>query len=122
MYIEALRLKAGETVRDGLELGADRVKMIESFLQAEVAQVMGAEFIAQKARELLVLFEEGMFPVGAEHMMAVLDALQHAVQLPTQPLVEPESEYLGDLAGSQPQQAEVAGALEQFILETAVSP
>src|SRR5204863_4832529 len=31
------------------------------------------------------------------------------------PLVKPESEYPGDLAGSQPQQAEVAGALEQFM-------
>ena len=34
---------------------------------------------------------------------------------PRSRLWEPESESLGDLAGSQPQQAEVAGALEQFM-------
>jgi hypothetical protein len=35
------------------------VEMVEPFLQAEVAQVVGAEFVAQVAGEILVLFEKG---------------------------------------------------------------
>jgi hypothetical protein len=46
--IEALRLEIGETVRDGLEPLADGIEMIESFLQAEVAQVVGNPIYARQ--------------------------------------------------------------------------
>lgn len=39
--VEALRLEAGETVRDALEPLPYGIEMVESFLQAEVAQVVG---------------------------------------------------------------------------------
>ena len=55
--VQALGLEAREAVGDGLEPLADGIEMIQSFLQAEVAQVVGAEFIAQKAGELLVLVD-----------------------------------------------------------------
>ena len=57
MDVQALGLEAREAIRNGLELFADGIEMIEPFLQAEVAQVVGAEFIAQKAGELLVLVD-----------------------------------------------------------------
>jgi hypothetical protein len=77
-----LRLEAGEAVRDGLEPGADGIEMIESFPEAEVAQVIGAEFVAQEMGELLVLFEEGMLPVRLENVMPVLDLIEHRGQFP----------------------------------------
>jgi hypothetical protein len=46
--------------------------MIESFLQAEVAQIVGAKLVAKEARELLILFEGGVLPVGAEDVMGML--------------------------------------------------
>ena len=55
MNVKALSLKTGEAIRNGLELFADGIEMIEPFLQAEVAQVVGTEFVAQEAGELLVL-------------------------------------------------------------------
>src|SRR5580658_9655027 len=73
MDVEAPRLEIGETVGDGLESFAHNIEMIESFLQTEVAQVVGTQFVAQKAGELLVLLEKRMFPVRSENMMAVLD-------------------------------------------------
>ena len=73
--VEALRLEAGEAVGDGLEPFADGIEMIEAFLQAEIAQVVGTEFVAQEAGELLVLLEKGVFPVSAEDVMAVLDLI-----------------------------------------------
>ena len=75
MHIQALCLEAGETVRDGLEPLAHGIEMIESLLQAEVAQVVGTEFVAQVAGEFFVLFEKGVFPVSAEDVMAVLDLI-----------------------------------------------
>ena len=55
--------------------------MLQAFLQPEVGEVVGAELVAQEGGELLVLLEEGVFPVGAEDVMAVLDLLQGGVQL-----------------------------------------
>ena len=56
--------------------------MFEAFLEPEVSEIVGAEFVAQEGGELLVLFEESIFPVGAEDMMPVLDLLQVVCSLP----------------------------------------
>ena len=56
MDIEALGLETGKTVGDGLETLPHCIEMIEPFLQAEVAQIVGAELVAQEAGELLILF------------------------------------------------------------------
>ena len=58
--VEALSLEAGETVGDGLKPLAHRIEMIQPFLQAEVAQIIGTEFIAQVSGELFVLFEDDL--------------------------------------------------------------
>lgn len=58
MDVAALRLETGEAVRDGLEPFPHGVETIEPFFQAEVAQIVGTEFVAQEAGELLVLLEE----------------------------------------------------------------
>ena len=55
MDVEALGLEAGETVSDDLEAFAHGVEMVESLFEAEVAQIIGADLVAQKARELFVL-------------------------------------------------------------------
>jgi hypothetical protein len=55
--VEALRLKTGEAIGDGLESLPHSIQLVESFLQAEVAQIIGAQLVAQEAGELLVLSE-----------------------------------------------------------------
>ena len=87
MDIEALSLETSEAVRDGLKSCAYVVEMIESFLQAEVAQVIGTELVAEEARELLVLFEEGVFPIGTEDVMAMLDLFDDRCEFALQSLV-----------------------------------
>jgi hypothetical protein len=104
MYIQALRLEACETIRDGLEPLADGIEMIEPFLQAEVAQVVGTEFVAQEAGELLVLFEEGVFPARPENMMTVLDPVDHRREFSVQPFVQPDAEDFADPIRRQPPQ------------------
>jgi hypothetical protein len=56
---------------------AHGVKVIEPLLQTEVAQIVGTQFIAQEPGELFILLEEGVFPIGSEDMMTVLDLLDH---------------------------------------------
>ena len=73
--VEALGLETGEAIGDGLESFAHGVEVIEPLLQAEVAQIVGAQFVAQEAGELFVLLEKGVLPVGAEDVMAVLDLI-----------------------------------------------
>src|ERR1700687_4986646 len=65
----------------------DGIQMIESFLQTEVAQVIGAEFVAQEMGELFILFEKGVLPVSAEHMVAVLDLIDDGSEFSVEPLV-----------------------------------
>src|SRR2546422_7339982 len=78
--------------------------MFEAFLEPEVSEIVGAEFVAQEGGELLVLFEESIFPVGAEDMMAVLDLLQGGVELAWQSAGEAGgAEFLDLLGGGTPQ-------------------
>jgi len=115
MYIQALRLEAGEAVRDGLEPGADGIEMVESFLQAEVAQVVGTEFVAQEARKLLVLLEERMFPVRPENVMPVLDLIDHCRQFPAQSLIRADTEDFADPVRREPPQSDFATAFKDLV-------
>ena len=75
MDVEPLGLETGEATDDALELVADFSQMVQSLFEAEVVEVVGAEFVAQEYRKLLVLPENGIAEVGAEHMMAVFDLI-----------------------------------------------
>src|SRR5438105_13415553 len=75
--------------------------MLQTFPEPEVAEVVGAELVAQEGGELLVLFEESIFPVGAEDMMAVLDLLQGGVELAWQAAGEAGAKTFRDLVGGE---------------------
>ena len=115
MDVEPLRLIAGETAGDALKRLADRVQMVQSFAQAEVGEVVGAELVAQKRRELFILLEEGVLEVGAEDMMAMLDLIDDGGELAAHPAVKAGSEDRGNLVGGESPQAQFAAALEQFV-------
>jgi hypothetical protein len=113
--VQALSLKAGEAVGDGLESFVDCPEVIQPLLQTEVPQVVGAQFIAEVAGELFVLFEKGVLPAGAENMMSVLDLVDDGGQLPVESFVQADTEDLADAVGRQPPQAEFTAALEDFV-------
>ena len=106
--IEPLRLEAGEAGGDGLEALANGIEMVQSLLKTEVGEVVGDQFVAQEGGELFVLLEEGVLEVGAEDMMAMLDAIDDGGQLAAHPAVQASAEDLGDLVAGQPPQAEFA--------------
>src|ERR1700694_3822324 len=115
MNIEALSLELSEAVSDGLESIAHVVEMIESFLQAEIAEVMGAKLVAEEAGELLVLFEKSILPVGAEDVMAMLDLIDDGGEFPMQPFVQPHAEDLADAVRRQSPQADFAASFKDFV-------
>src|SRR6266581_8540448 len=115
MDVEPLGLAIGETIGDGLESLAHGIEMMEPFLQAEIAQIVGTQFVAQESGELLILFEEGVFPIGAEDMMTVLDLLDDSCQFAAQPLVQPDAENFADAMGRQTPESEFAAALENLV-------
>ena len=86
--------------------------MVEPLAQAEVGEIVGDQFVAQKGQELLILFEEAALEVGAEDMMAVLDLVDDRGQLAMHPATDPLAEDRGDLVSTEPPQAEFAAALE----------
>ena len=115
MNIEALRLEPGKAVGDDLESLAHRIQMIQSLFQAEVAQIVGAEFVAQVAGELLILFEKGVVPVSAENVMTMLDLVDHGGEFAAQAFVQAGAEDLADPVGRQPPEADRAASLKDFV-------
>src|SRR6516162_1354422 len=69
MHVEPLGLEAGEAIGDRLERGPHGIEMVEPLEQAEVGEIVGDQFVAQKGQEFLILFEETALEVGAEDMM-----------------------------------------------------
>ena len=106
--VEPLGLKGSEAVGNGQERLAHRRQVIQPLLESEVGEVVGADLVAQEGGELLVLLDEGVFPVGAEDMMAVLDLLQGGVQLAAELFGQPHAKDLADLVGGQAPQADLA--------------
>src|SRR3984893_864877 len=115
MDIEPLRLEAGKAIGDGLETLADGIEMVQSLFEPEVGEVVGDQLVAQEGGELFVLFEEGVLEVGAEDVMAVLNAIDDGGQLAADPAVQAGAEDLSDFVCSQAPSAELAAAFEQLV-------
>ena len=111
MDVKPLCLIAGEAAGDGLKRLADRIQMVQSFAHTEVVEVVGAQFVAQEARELFVLSQHRALEVGAEGMMAMLDLIDDGGELAAHREVKAPAEDRGNLVCGQPPQAEFAAAL-----------
>jgi hypothetical protein len=115
MDVEPLGLEAGEAADDGLELVAHLIEMVQPFAQTEVVEVVGAEFVAQKCQELLILSQNRVAEIDAEHMMAMRDLIDDGVKLAPVLAVQAGAEDLGNLVGCQPPESEFAASLEQLV-------
>ena len=115
MDVEPLRLKAGEAADDGLEFLTHLIEMVQALFETEVVEVVGAEFVAQKRQELLILPENGVPEVDPEDMMAMGDLIDGGVKLAAVLAVHAGAEDLGNLVGRQPPEAEFAASLEQLV-------
>jgi hypothetical protein len=90
----------------------DCQQVIESLVQSEVGQVIGAQFVSQEGGELFILLEKAIFPIGAKDMMTVFDLLDDGAELTAPSFSQTHTEDLADLVGGQPPQSQLTGAFE----------
>ncbi len=99
VYVQPLGLEGGESAGYFEQLLAHCGEMVQSLLQTEVGQVVGAGLVTQIGGELLILLDEGVAIVGTEDVMAMLDLFDDRAQLTLQFPGGALPEDLGDLVG-----------------------
>src|SRR6267378_1608321 len=72
-------------------------EMVQSLLEMEIGEVVGDQLVAQEGGELFVLLQKRVFEIGAEDVMAVLDAIDDGGQLAVHGAVQARAKDLGDL-------------------------
>src|SRR5439155_11337629 len=77
--------------------------------------IVAERFDAEKRGELFVHPQYGVLPAGAQHVVSVVDFLQHGLELSTKPFVETETEEVGNLIRGQPHQSDIARAFIQLM-------
>jgi putative heme iron utilization protein len=92
------------------EMIAERLSVPE-----QLVEVVGAQFVTQVDRELLILPEHSIAEVGAEHVMAVLDLIDDGEKLAVVVALKAGAEDLGDLVRGQSPQAKLTASLEQLV-------
>jgi len=113
--IQGLGFELGKMVGDGGEGPTDGFQVIQGFFQSEVFQVIAEDLQAQEGGKLFIQAQHGVFAAGAQHIMAMVHPLQDSGELTSDPLVETKAEQLRELVSSKAEQAEVTGALEEFV-------
>src|SRR6516162_5943052 len=113
--IQGLGLELSQMVGDRGEGLTDSFQVIQGFFQSEVFEVIAEDLQAQEGGELLIHAQHGVFAAGAQHMMAMVHPLQDGGELTADSLVETKAEQLRELVSSKAEQAEVTGALEEFV-------
>ena len=108
-----LGLCLSEAIGDLLEALAHRLPMCERLFEAKLLEVIADDFLAQESRCLFILFEEGIFVIGAKDLPAMFDAFEHVLPLARDGLAQfLLAEENGHTVGRQKIEAQFAGALE----------
>src|ERR1700738_2081990 len=84
------------------------------FLRRKSARLLETNSLRRKVENFSYCFRN-VFEVGAEDVMAVLDAIDDGGQLAAHVAVQAHAKDLDDLVGGQPPQAELAAAFEQLV-------
>jgi hypothetical protein len=89
--------------------------MVETLPQAEVREIVGADLIAQEGRQLLVLLDEPMLPIGAEGVMSVFELLEGGVELTLEFLRQPGLPNIADILWAVIRRTQLPTALEDRV-------
>ena len=102
--LSSSRLEAGQAIGNRDQLLPQRVQILQPFVQAQILEPVDADLQAEEGGELFVHARHQAFAVDPQHMMAVVELFQHAVQLAANSLVLADAEDLGDLVGGEAKQ------------------
>jgi hypothetical protein len=113
--VEEVGLDPGEPIGDGDESCPERREVLQPFVQAEIFEAIDADLDTQERAKLFVHPRHEALAVDAQHVVSVVDFLQHGVQLATEPLVFPDAKDLRDRIRGQAEDPELARALEDLV-------
>lgn len=113
--LKGFRLKGGEAVDNGQEFGAYGCQMLDSLFEEEVLQVIATDLDSQEGLKFFILFDKGMFEVGAQDMVAMVDPFEGGMELSLKMPGGALAEDLRDLFRGQFKETEFAGAFEEFV-------
>lgn len=111
--IERGGLGVGEAVQHAAESLADGAELDERLFQGEVLEVVRTDFLAQEGSQFLVLLDEGVFEVGAQHGEAMLQVFQARLQFAPVAARQARPEDARDDIGGKARQGQFARALKQ---------
>jgi hypothetical protein len=80
--IQGSRLNRCEAIQNLGRAVANRVKVVERLLYAQIRKVIAAHFHAQERAKLLILFDIGVFEVSPEGVMSLIDSFEYGLQFP----------------------------------------
>ena len=98
--IEADGLILGKVFKDVAEASAHAIPAGQSFVEAKVSEAIANDFQPQENAPLFVLLEEGMFPVGAEDVHALVEPFHDVLEFAVDPAVGASPEQLADTIGA----------------------
>jgi len=90
-------------------------EILQPFVQAEVFQAIDANLDPEERAELFVHPSHQALAVDAKHVVAVVEFLQHRVQLAAEPLVFSHAKDLGNDIRRQAEDPQFARALEDLV-------
>src|SRR5712692_6596500 len=105
--VQQLGLKRGEAIRCRQERLSEGVELLEPLVQAKILHPVDTDLEAQEGREFFVQPRHETFAVDAQHMMAMIDLLQHALELAPEALVFANAKDLRDLVGGEAEHAQL---------------
>src|SRR3989454_9470820 len=115
VHVEEVRLDAREAISHRDEFLAERRQLLQPFVQAEIFEPVDADLDPKERAELLVRARHEALAVDAEHVMSMVEFLQHRVQFAAEPLVLAHAEDLGDDVGRQAEHPQFTRTLEDLV-------
>jgi hypothetical protein len=115
MDVEEVGFEGGQPIGHDHQFVTERRQLLEPLVQPEILEPIDADFDAEEGPEFFVQAGDEAFAVHPQHMVAVVDRFQHAVELAAESRVFPDPKDLGDDVGGQPEYAQFAGAFEDLV-------
>ena len=112
MDIEQLGLGVGKAVGDLLETLPHGFPVGQGFFEGKILEVVADNFLAQKGAGLFVLLEEGVFEVGAEDLLAVIDPFDDILPFAPDAAARALAKEGGNPVDRQKIKAQLAGTME----------
>src|SRR4029450_3148268 len=115
VHFERLGFEVDEAIGDAGKLAAQSFQVLQSFVEAEIFHSVDADLYAQERAELFVHAAHEILTVDPHHVMTPVELFQNAIQLASQAFGEAYPKDVSHLVGSQAEQPQLAGALEDLM-------